>query len=221
MTGENGRPATTAKQPRGRGRAAGRAGQGSRLGAGQSGAGARSRAEIAGHPEDELGDPESVARAICLRLLAGQPRTRSELAAALARRGVPAEAAERVLGRFAEVGLIDDRAFAEAWVDSRHVGRGLGRRALVAELRRRGIDDLTATEAVATLDPGTEEATARALVRRRLGTGIDLAPAVRARRAVAMLARRGYPAELALRLVREEFAGHDEVVDSVVDVETD
>jgi regulatory protein len=126
-----------------------------------------------------------------------------------------------VLGRFAEVGLIDDRAFAEAWVDSRHVGRGLGRRALAAELRRRGIDDLTVADAVATLDPGTEEATARALVRRRLGTGPDLAPAVRARRTVAMLARRGYSADLALRLVREELAGTDTLVDCELDVETD
>jgi regulatory protein len=176
---------------------------------------------VPGHPEDALGDPESVARAICLRLLTGQPRTRAELAAALARRGVPADAAERVLGRFAEVGLIDDRAFAEAWVDSRHLGRGLGRRALTAELRRRGIDDRTVADAVATLDPGTEEATARALIRRRLGAGADLAPAVRARRAVAMLARRGYPADLALRLVREELAGAEELVDCELDVETD
>jgi regulatory protein len=162
-----------------------------------------------------------VARAVCLRLLTGQPRSRAELAAALARRGVPAEAAERVLGRFAEVGLIDDRAFAAAWVDSRHAGRGLGRRALTAELRRRGIDDPTAAAAVATIDPGTEEATARALVRRRLGSGVELAPEVRARRAVAMLARRGYPAELALRVVREEFADHGVLADAVLDVETD
>jgi regulatory protein len=143
------------------------------------------------------------------------------LAAALARRGVPAEAAERVLGRFAEVGLIDDRAFAEAWVDSRHTGRGLGRRALTAELRRRGVDDRTTADAVATLDPDTEEATARALVRRRLGTGSHLEPAVRARRVVAMLARRGYSAELAFRLVREELAIADELVDCELDVETD
>jgi regulatory protein len=210
MSEDAGRPATTAKQPRGRGRAA----------TGADPAGRRGTA-VPGHPEDPLGDPESVARAICLRLLTEQPRTRSELAAALARRGVPAEVAERVLGRFAEVGLIDDRAFAEAWVDSRHVRRGLGRRALAAELRRRGIDDLTAADAVATLDPGTEEATARALVRRRLGTGADLAPAIRARRAVAMLARRGYSVDLALRLVREELPGDDAVVDCELDVETD
>jgi regulatory protein len=201
MTKDDGRPAPMARSPRGRGRAA-----------------VPSAPDDAS--EDAPGDPESVARAICLRLLTGQPRTRAELATALAKRGVPAEAAEQVLGRFTEVGLIDDAAFATAWVDSRHAGRGLGRRALAAELRRRGVDDRTTADAVATLDPGTEEATARALVRRKLRTGGDLTPEARARRVIGMLARRGYSADLVRRLVREELAGVDELVDSELDVET-
>jgi regulatory protein len=159
-----------------------------------------------GHPEDPLGDPESVARAICLRLLTGQPRTRDELAAALARRGVPGGAAEAVLGRLAEVGLIDDRAFAAAWVGSRHAGRGLARRALAAELRRRGVDQATVGEAVATIDPATEERTATELVARRLSATRRLDPAVRLRRLVGMLARKGYPPALAARVVRAQFA---------------
>jgi regulatory protein len=147
-----------------------------------------------------------VARAICLRLLTVQPRTRAELAAALARRDVPDVAAAAVLGRFAEVGLIDDRAFAEAWVGSRHAGRGLARRALAAELRRRGIDGATVGEAVATLDAETEERTARELVARRLPSTRRLEPAARVRRLVGMLARRGYPPALAVRIVREQLA---------------
>jgi regulatory protein len=168
--------------------------------------------EVPGHPEDPPGDPDTVARVICLRLLTGQPRTRAELATALARRGVPSEAAGRVLGRFAEVGLIDDRAFADAWVDSRHAGRGLGRRTLSAELRRRGVDDRTVADAMARLDPDTELQTARALVRRRLPGTTRLEPAGRVRRLVGMLARKGYPPPVALRAVHEELAvaGDDE-----------
>jgi regulatory protein len=181
-------------------------------------------ADAPGHPEDPPGDPESVARVICLRLLTGQPRTRAELAAALAGRGVPPEAAETVLGRFTEVGLIDDRVFAESWVDSRHTGRGLARRALAAELCRRGIDNGTVGEAVATLDPETEERTAHRLVRRRLASTDRLEPAVRVRRLVGMLARKGYPPALAARVVREELAARgadpgelDEMDDSYPD----
>src|SRR5271168_5446837 len=89
--------------------------------------------------EIEVGDPEAQARQICLRLLTIAPRTRAQLAQALHRRGVPDEAAETVLSRFADVGLIDDAAFARAWVESRHYSRGLSGRALSAELRRRGV----------------------------------------------------------------------------------
>jgi regulatory protein len=164
------------------------------------------RDDVPGSPGDDPGDPESVARAICLRLLTLQPRTRSELATALAKRGVPDGAADTVLGRFTEVGLIDDRAFAAAWVDSRHTGRGLARRALAAELRRRGVDQEVVGEAVAVVDADAEERAARRLVDRRLPGTRRLEPPARVRRLVGMLARKGYPPGLATRVVREALA---------------
>ena len=114
--------------------------------------------------ETEVSDPEARARQICLRLLATAPRTRAQLARALHRRRVPDKAAEAVLGRFAGVGLIDDAAFARAWVESRHYSRGLSRRSLSAELRRQGVETEEIREAVDTLDPEQEVATARRLV---------------------------------------------------------
>jgi regulatory protein len=158
-----------------------------------------------GHPEDPLGDPEAVARAVCLQLLTAAPRTRAELADKLARRGVPDEAANTVLARFGEVGLIDDATFAEAWVASRHHGRGLAPRALAAELRRKGVDHNTITEAVAQVDADAQEEMARQLVRRKLRSGAGSPDAVR-RRLLGMLARKGYSSGLAYRVVREETA---------------
>jgi len=90
-------------------------------------------------PRDRPADPEAVARQVCLQMLTAAPRTRAQLASALARRGVPQDAADAVLDRFTDVKLIDDAMFARAWVDSRHYGRGLSRRALAAELRQRGV----------------------------------------------------------------------------------
>ena len=83
-----------------------------------------------GHPEDDPGDPEAVAKAICLRLLTAAPRPRAGLTQALQRRGIPPEVIEAVLDRFTEVGLVDDQAYAEAFVASRHRDRGLGAAAL-------------------------------------------------------------------------------------------
>ncbi len=148
-------------------------------------------------------DPEAVARQICLRMLTTAPRTRAQLATALRRRGVPEEAAAAVLARFTEVNLIDDAMFARAWVDSRHHGRGLAGRALGAELRQRGVanDDIQA--ALSELGPEQELTTARELVARRLAATAGLPGPARIRRLTGVLARKGYPAGLAYRVVRE------------------
>ncbi|WP_116026843.1 regulatory protein RecX [Thermomonospora umbrina] len=149
------------------------------------------------------GGDEAVAREVCLRLLASSPRTRAQLAEALRRKGLPDEVAELVLGRFTDVGLIDDEAFALAWVQSRHAGRGLARRALASELRRRGVADETVSEAVEGLDSEQEERRARELVDRRLSATRGVEPAKRMRRLMGMLARKGYPSGLAYRVVKE------------------
>jgi len=153
--------------------------------------------------ELETGDPEGHARLICLRLLTAAPRTRAELAAALHRSSVPAEAAEAVLERFADVGLIDDAAFARAWVESRHYSRGLSRRSLSAELRQHGVDTEEIREAVSTLDPEQEVATARRLVEQKLVSTRGQPPEARIRRAAGTLARKGYPPGLVFRLIKE------------------
>ena len=168
----------------------------------------RTEAWLSGEPpEAEAGGqaagPEAVARQICLRMLASAPRTRAQLAGVLRRRGVPEDAAEAVLGRFADVGLIDDAMFASAWVESRHYGRGLSGRMLSAELRTRGVpaDDIKA--AVGGLDPEQEIATARGLVARRLAATRGEPTPTRVRRLIGVLARKGYSQALAYRLARE------------------
>jgi regulatory protein len=156
-------------------------------------------------------DPESVARKILLDKLSAQPRTRHELAEVLARKLVPAEVAGPLLDRFEEVGLVDDAAFARAWVESRRAGRGLASRALAQELRRKGVADEIVEEALAEVDPDEEKATARALVQRKLRTMSRLDRQARLRRLSAMLARKGYPPGLATGVVREvlEAAGDE------------
>src|SRR5260370_29122408 len=136
-------------------------------------------------------------------MLAVAARSRAQLAAVLRGRGVPGGAAEAVPGRLAEVGLIDDAMFANAWVESRHYGRGLSGRALAAELRTRGVpaDDIKA--AVGGLDPEQEIATARSLVGRRLAATRGQPTSARVRRLIGVLARKGYSQALAYRLARE------------------
>ncbi|WP_328506015.1 recombination regulator RecX [Streptomyces sp. NBC_00391] len=152
---------------------------------------------------ESSGDPAERARAICLRLLTGTPRTRKQLADALHKREIPEDVADEVLSRFEEVGLINDSAFADAWVESRHHGRGLARWALARELRTKGVDSALIDEAVSQLDSEQEETTARELVARKLRSTRGLDRDKRLRRLAGMLARKGYPEGMALRVVRQ------------------
>lgn len=170
-----------------------------------------SRAEKELSPQD----PAERARAICLRLLSGTPRTRRQLADALGKREIPDDIAEEVLARFEDVGLIDDAAFADAWVESRHHGRGLARRALARELRTKGIDPGVVQEAVGQLDSEQEEATARELVARKLRATRGLDRDRRLRRLAGMLARKGYPEGMALRVVRQALEAEGEATDGL------
>ncbi|MEV5387940.1 recombination regulator RecX [Streptomyces sp. NPDC052721] len=184
----------------------GRRGRGRRRGSGDaSGPGEDEGAPSSARDErgESSGDPVERARAICLRLLTGTPRTRKQLADALRKREIPEDVAEEVLSRFEEVGLIDDGAFADAWVESRHHGRGLARRALARELRTKGVDSALIEDAVAQLDSEQEEATARELVARKLRATRGLDRDKRLRRLAGMLARKGYPEGMALRVVRQ------------------
>ncbi len=151
-------------------------------------------------------DPEGVARKILLDTLTGQARTRQELADKLAKRGVPDDLAASLLDRFTEVGLIDDAAFARQWVESRHRSRGLAPRALKQELRRKGVDDEAAAEALEQIDDDDQRAAARALVEKKLRSMRGLDTQVATRRLAGLLARKGYGAGLAFAVVREALA---------------
>lgn len=166
--------------------------------------------------DDQDADPETVARSICLRQLDRSPRTRGQLADALRKRRVPDEVAERVLTRLEEVGLVDDAAFATAWVESRHGTRGLSSQALGRELRSRGVADDTVAEAVGALDHDTQLRTARELAIRKQRSMATLDRTVQQRRLVAMLGRKGYPAGLVYSVVREVVreAGDDSLDDA-------
>jgi regulatory protein len=151
-------------------------------------------------------DHEAVARKILLDQLTGQARSRKELSDKLASRNVPDEIAIALLDRFEEVGLVDDEAFARSWIASRQPGKGLARRALAQELRRKGIDDEVARDALDEVDPADEEAAARALVRKKLRTLSRVDDTTATRRLVGMLARKGYGSGLAFAVVRDELA---------------
>ena len=161
-----------------------------------------------GHPEDPPGDPETVAKAICLRLLTVAARPRAVLAVALRKRGIPDDVAETVLDRFVDVGLIDDQAYAQAYVATKQRDRGLGTTALRTELRRKGIDEEVVAGAVDGIDHEAERSRAKALIERRVDAAMSAGPVAARRRLAGLLARRGYSVDVAVSVVDEALAAY-------------
>jgi regulatory protein len=178
-----------------------------------------SRSSSAGGPTpgssaDDVPEAEAleIAREICLSQLASSPKSRAQLETVLKRRGTPPDIAAAVLDRLEDVRLVDDSAFAESFVQTRRAGT-MSRRALGHELRSKGVSGEVVTEALDTLDPEAEIATARALVARKMSSTRTLSLDARVRRLVGMLARKGYSGGLALRVVREAIASETELDD--------
>ncbi len=167
------------------------------------------RAAAAPPPEDPAlqeaeANPYEVARQIVLRQLTAAPRSRKQLEDKLAQRGCDPEVASEVLDRMEAVGLVDDQAYAHMLVRSQQQGRGLARRGLRHELRKKGIDEDVADAALADeVTDADERARAEELVAKKLRTMSGLEREVKTRRLAGMLARKGYSGEVAWSVVRE------------------
>jgi regulatory protein len=147
-------------------------------------------------------DTIAVAREIALRQLTVRARSREELARALARKGVPAQAAEQVLDRLCDVGLIDDEVFAREWLAAGD-RRQRSRRALLIELAEKGVSRETADAAAAELDADRDYQVALAYAERKAATLRRVEPAARYRRLAGALARRGFPSAVVAQVTRE------------------
>lgn len=151
-----------------------------------------------------------MARAIVLRQLTMAPRSRAQLYDKLMQRDCDPGIADEVLDRMEEVGLVDDEAYAAALVRTQRSGRGLARRALRQELRRKGVDEEVTGSALQEISDEAEEDQARQLVEKKLRTMHGLDATVQTRRLAGMLARKGYGSEVSWRVVREAVTNADE-----------
>ena len=91
---------------------------------------------------------ESYAYALGLDLLARSEAPAFGLRRKLLQRKLPPEAVDAAIAALVAEGSLDDRRFAEAWLRVQLRSKAVSRRALVAGLRRRGVDRTTAEAAV-------------------------------------------------------------------------
>ena len=142
---------------------------------------------------------------IAMKLLSYRWRSERELRDRLARRGVEASEIDETIERLSLEGWIDDERFAREYVRSR--ARRHGRRRIGTDLRRFGIDDATAADALsAELTHDLEDDVIRRIASRKIETmkrrgGNDsISSEVGRRKLARFLLNRGYP-EVAVRKV--------------------
>ncbi len=160
------------------------------------------------------------------RLLEARPRSVAEVRRRLQRLGYRPPLVDGVLERLAEMGYLDDEAFARAWVESRDRSKPRGEHALRRELGLKGVDrtlvdgvlgDRRDAESAdeRTAGVGADEAAATRLLARKMPSILrEQDPRRRAQKAYALLARNGFSPDVcssaAKRALAVAAAGDDD-----------
>ena len=143
---------------------------------------------------------------------ATRARSKREIEQKLQQAGYRPCTVEMVIYKLERENLLDDADFARQWVESRQTHK-LGRSRIAQELRRKGVSQEEAEEALAVIDDEDQLAGAIALAEKaaaRIKPGEDMRKATN--RIAGMLARRGYSWDIAKEALRQALP--DEVVNS-------
>ena len=157
-------------------------------------------------------------RNVLLFQLGRAAKTEHQLRQLLLKREFPEAAFEPILQRFVEAQIIDDRAYAHSYVNSRMAAGGRSKAALRRELRQRGVAAELIDEALAFVDQDLELEQAIELARGRWRRMSSLDDITRRRRVFGFLQRRGYSGSVVQAAIRACDSGS---VKSQSDVDTD
>jgi regulatory protein len=140
----------------------------------------------------EAADAEAAFRTL-LRALERRSFARADLARRLIRKGHPRPAVDAAVERASGLGLLDDAAFAQSYVQTR-AARGRGPARLVRDLLAMGVERTLVDRALAAEWPeGSDRSRVPfALAAKRAAQLGDLPRTVKRRRVLAYLARRGF-----------------------------
>lgn len=151
---------------------------------------------------------DEVKKAItsALNLIAYRPRAAGELRTKLRERSFAPTVIDAAVGRIQELGYLDDRDFADRWVESRQQHRPRSARMLSRELAQKGVDRDIIEQTID--EAGIDEfSDAVALAQRKWPSWRNLDQPTRERRLSGFLARRGYGFDIIRRVL--EALGED------------
>ncbi len=186
-----------------------------------AGDGSRSRESLAERRARRaaVDDPQHVLDA-ALRFLEVRQRSVAEVRRRLTGAGYGSDLVDAAVARLVDLGMLDDEAFARAWVESRDRARPRGEHALRQELRLKGIEASTIDTVLearhrdahrAGADAAPDDAAAERLLERHARSLARIPdPRLRRRRAYAILARHGFDPDVARRASAAMVADEDD-----------
>ena len=146
------------------------------------------------------------ARLIADRFLSTRMRTEKEIRDKLATKEIRPDIIDETIESLKRSRLVDDRLFAEMFVNDRLRFRPRGRALLQRELRFKGVNGDTAAEVVdAVLNEGSEQELAAEMARLYSERHSGLERDVLRRRLVGWLQRRGFPSSAVYAALRRTF----------------
>lgn len=131
---------------------------------------------------------EAKAYNAALGQLSYRRRSRRELADYLKRKEYDEEISASVIRRLEDLGLIDDAAFASAWIADRQLLRPRSRRTLQVELMKKGIERDTIADALSQVSEDSQLDALTGLIERKRRQSAYADP----QKLMAFLARQGY-----------------------------
>ena len=144
------------------------------------------------------------AKKTAMNMLAMRDHAREELRKKLLKRDLMPEAVDELIIKLEKSRLLNDEEFAHRFVRAQRENRKLSRAVLKRELSKKGISAELADDAVAEVDG--EEELAREVAAKKAASTRRLDYAVRERRILGMLARRGFPSAICIKVTREVLA---------------
>ena len=86
-------------------------------------------------------DQDEVAYQRAIKLITYRDRSIAEIRQSLHQKQIPEEIIENVINRLGENGLLDDKRFANLWIENRNEFRPRSHRMLTLELQKKGISE--------------------------------------------------------------------------------
>lgn len=135
-----------------------------------------------------------------LHFISRRPHTSQEMRMKLRRKPVQEQVIDKVIVQLEHSSLLDDRRFANTWVENRMAFRPRGKRLLHHELRKKGVKKEIIDEALHDFDD--EQAAFRA-AEKAISRYRSLPDDLARQRLLAYLARRGFTNSLCRKVVRQ------------------